>query len=141
MLVGTGTLVFSYELSYMLPDMPGYCQDVIVVSAGTAAAIIFEVITGTVSIISVEAVILCMAPGGSALLNAVAKVQSHYGNPLASPSVLSVFFDLIAKGSSLGMGVYLANEFMRPLIVTMRQWKMPNMAREATGKVLPSPVP
>ena len=35
----------------------------------------------------------------------------------------------------------MANEFMRPLIVTMRQWKMPNMAREATGKVLPSPVP
>ena len=38
LLVGSGAIIFSYELSYLAPKMPGYCQNVIVVLLVSAVA-------------------------------------------------------------------------------------------------------
>ena len=56
-------------------------------------------------------------------MNAIARIQRELGNPLAQTGFLSVFFDLIGKGSSLAMGLYLADEFTRPLIVQLRRFR------------------
>ena len=99
---------------------------------------IFEILNGTVSIIPVESMILCMAPGASALLNSLDKLAAHFGNPYATPDVISVVFDLMAKGSSLAMGMYLAEEMWGPVGRLLNKKKLqrlrPSLLTRASSK-------
>lgn len=49
-------------------------------------------------------------------MNVLGKIGSNEGNAFDTPTIMSVFFDLIGCGSSLAMGVYVAHQLFEPLL-------------------------
>lgn len=103
--------------------MPTYVIDVIAVLCASISAHIIQILTGTLAAVAVEPMIVVMAPGASALLKAFSATALREGDSHQAAGV-AVLFELLARGSALGMGKFLADEFFQSVHKSIRRYRL-----------------
>jgi len=109
-----GAMCVQHELNATWPGLVGYTVNVFTLTAMCMAANVYRLLTGTLEVVCISPLIVCMAPGAGALMRCFKATAILEGDAFVQAGV-SVLFELLSTGSSLAMGMYLAEEFFKPI--------------------------